>query len=322
MRTWIIVVSMIVLAPAAQAQEAASFLRIGSGARAQSLGGAYTALAADADALVWNPAGLSAMARPEASVTHALYLGDHYDSFNLAIPLGTWEDQRSQKLFGRSGLVTGTAYYPRENERGVLGVGFSRLGGSAQQGRSADRRSTGDFTNSDWAISLGYGRRLVGGLSAGLAVKRVQSRIADASAGAMASDAGLAYAWSRRLRLGAAVRNLGQDLSYSDQSWPLPLTFALGVSGEVINGFTVTGEAQSRPKAGKTAVSLGTEVRLHTMLSLSAGYLHDGDRRVYSAFGNLSAGLGLRWDRLRLDYSLAPYGALGNVQTFSVSGRF
>ena len=38
---------------------AAQFLKIGIGARALALGGAYSAIADDASALYWNPGGLS-----------------------------------------------------------------------------------------------------------------------------------------------------------------------------------------------------------------------------------------------------------------------
>src|SRR5262245_14656355 len=44
---------------------AASYLGLGMGARALGLGGAYTAVAADASAIYWNPAGLSEMEHME-----------------------------------------------------------------------------------------------------------------------------------------------------------------------------------------------------------------------------------------------------------------
>ncbi len=314
---------MVSIAGPARGQEAASFLRIGSGARAQALGGAYTALAADANALSWNPAGLARLDRPEAAATHALYLGDHYDSLSLAVPLGNWSGWRRRSFSGPAGRVTGEAVYPSEGSRGVLAVGFSRLGGATQEGRSVDRTRTGNFSTSDWALSLGYARPVAGPLSAGLAIKRVQSRVADASGGAFAADAGLALAWTGLWspRLGASARNLGSDLRLGTQAWPLPLTFAFGAAVEPTRGLTFAAEAQRRPKAGRTVLSFGTEYRVHPLVSLRAGLLNEGSRApAWSR--SLSGGFGLHWDRLSLDYAFSPFGSLGNVQTLSVKGRF
>ncbi|MFQ5770148.1 MAG: hypothetical protein ACE5HX_06410 [bacterium] len=50
---------------------AAEFLRIGVGARALGMGGAYVALANDGTAVFWNPAGLAQINALQLSFTHA-----------------------------------------------------------------------------------------------------------------------------------------------------------------------------------------------------------------------------------------------------------
>ena len=42
----------------------ANFLKLGAGARAEAMGGAYAAVADDATALYWNPAGLTRISLP------------------------------------------------------------------------------------------------------------------------------------------------------------------------------------------------------------------------------------------------------------------
>jgi hypothetical protein len=54
----------------------------GAGARAEGMGGAFIGVADDASALMWNPAGLSQLERPEASIVSRMLI-DHY---NLSAP--------------------------------------------------------------------------------------------------------------------------------------------------------------------------------------------------------------------------------------------
>ena len=55
---------------------AAQFLKIGVGPRAIGMGGAYTALADDINAMYWNPAGLSRMNSKEAFFNHVDWIMD------------------------------------------------------------------------------------------------------------------------------------------------------------------------------------------------------------------------------------------------------
>ena len=58
----------------AQGTTAAEFLQLGVGGRAMGLSGAYTAVADDAGALYWNPAGLAGVEKRAATFMHAAYL--------------------------------------------------------------------------------------------------------------------------------------------------------------------------------------------------------------------------------------------------------
>src|SRR5512146_3586884 len=55
----------------------------GSGARAEGFGGAFIGVADDATAVVWNPAGLSQLQRPEASLV-ARNVGEKWTSSDLS----------------------------------------------------------------------------------------------------------------------------------------------------------------------------------------------------------------------------------------------
>jgi hypothetical protein len=74
---------LVVAARPARAQSAAGatafdFLNLDTHARAVALGGAYTALASDANALRYNPAGLASLAAPEATFTHNQFVQGVY----------------------------------------------------------------------------------------------------------------------------------------------------------------------------------------------------------------------------------------------------
>ncbi len=91
----------------------AAFLDLGAGARAPGMGDAFTALADDAYAIHYNPAGLAQLERPQFSAAYSkLYLG-----LTDGSDLGS-----SQLMF---------AYPLAHGQRGVLGLGWDRfsLGG-------------------------------------------------------------------------------------------------------------------------------------------------------------------------------------------------
>lgn len=95
--------------PAEAAKFAGAFMENGGGARALGMGGAFTAVASDASATFWNPAGLGRFTSSQALVMHSERFGDLVDrDFGSAvIPLG-------MSLFG--------------SETGALGFTVIRLG--------------------------------------------------------------------------------------------------------------------------------------------------------------------------------------------------
>src|SRR5262245_39964020 len=118
--------------------EGAAFLDIPVGARPAAMGGAYTALADDAYAATWNPAGLGRINSTCFPAQHLDYLDTmHYEYLSLALPAG-------------------------------LGASIQYLGSGDIQGRDEFNAATGDFSAYYAAYNLSYGREILPQLSLGL----------------------------------------------------------------------------------------------------------------------------------------------------------
>jgi long-subunit fatty acid transport protein len=92
----------------------------GTGARAHGMGGAFIALADDATAASWNPAGLSQLSRPEFSIVYEQFSGD-YDTMALFVedygdfepfPFTIESSTNSPGDFDDSNLTFASASYP------------------------------------------------------------------------------------------------------------------------------------------------------------------------------------------------------------------
>ena len=81
----------------------AAFLEIPSGAAPAALGSAYSALATDAHAPVWNPAGLGFLEAPSFAGQHLSYLETlRYEFAAFVLPLGPSTDTGSRSGLGLS----------------------------------------------------------------------------------------------------------------------------------------------------------------------------------------------------------------------------
>ena len=155
-----------------------------SGAKPQSMGGAYSAVTGDVNAVNTNPAGLGTLKRGEAQFYHWMFSDIDQvavDQFSVAYPLG----------------------------KGSIGLSWVRKGATLEQGINDD-----ESTMSENFLNIGFGLNLTGRFSIGGSLKRtmISSEIGDGSG--FGFDAGLIFRvlkdhdWT----IGATGRNLLADL--------------------------------------------------------------------------------------------------------------
>lgn len=73
-----------------QGTSAATFLKIGIGARAQGMGSAYVSQANDITSLYWNPAGISQIDGSQVGISHVDWISDVKLLFlGAAVPIGS-----------------------------------------------------------------------------------------------------------------------------------------------------------------------------------------------------------------------------------------
>ena len=276
-----------------------SHLKIPVGARAAAMGSAYTAIANDVTSLYWNPAGLGSLRQREISAMHSRWLmGSSYDFLGYAHP----------------------------TRLGTLGFGLSRLSQPEQEGRGENRDKTSYFGASDSVFTIGYGRRVSDRLHLGLGLKALQSRIGSYKGQGLAMDLGATYRpQGLPVSFGLAARNLGPGVRFIGERTRLPLTLSFGAASSFISGMTLSADVGYRPYDKEINFSLGTEYAFLGALALRAGYQssrNEGLAAKSPVLSGFAGGLGFRLSRYRIDYTLTPFGQLGNTQRLSLSARF
>lgn len=309
MKRWLFILALL-SARATLASDAgttgADFLKLGVGPRAIGMGEANIALADDAYATWWNPAGMAQLDTPEAAATYNSYL-----------------ESVSQQY------VTGVL---PEGRLGVLGASANVLEYGAIPGADAVGQQNGSVGASDMALGVSYARTLIENkrkqshLSFGVTGKYIRERLDSVAASAFAMDAGLHWQAGKSLgedlegvRAGLVVRNIGSSIKFDQDAFALPRSVAAGLGwtgiwlGETLN-VDVDGE---KPQAGSSFFSGGLEVWTLRTFVMRAGYTGRGD------LGNgLRVGAGLRFQTLEVDYAFANEGDLGTAHRFGVSFRF
>jgi hypothetical protein len=276
--------------------EAAAFLDIPVGAGPAAMGSAYTALADNAYASVWNPGALGFVDSPQFAGQHLSYLESINDEYlGAAIPF-----DHSGRAMGVSAQYLGTGKITQTDITGA---------------------NTGSFNSDYGAYSVSYGQKLRENLGLGVTGKWINAKLSDTSANAYAGDIGLLYKPESHWRLGATVTNLGTKLTFIDQNDRLPSAFHVATAYQPNNQWTVTGEVLRSWPEDRFDGRAGLEFKPMDAVALRTGYRSDTVTQN-TALAGFSVGLGLQMWGQEFSYAWVPYGDLGDTQYFSLLIRF
>ncbi len=309
---------------------AASFLKIGVGARAAGMGGSFSAMDDDITSIYWNAAGLSGIQSNQLFISHINWLASiSYDFFAIGIPVN-----RSSSV----GLYAMSVQVPEDEVRTVL-----------------QPDGTGEFFDaSDLALGVSYSRHITDRFSVGVVGKYIQERIWSMTSNSIALDIGTLYKsnW-KNLRIGIVLNNFGSKMKLTGRAnllavdpdptiegnietiraelemgrWDIPLNVKTSIALDIItmpNYVLTTAIDMVHPNDNLEFINFGGEAKILKMMYLRAGYHGYG---MDKSEGGLSYGAGLNIHTssglmFKIDYALTDWGRLKNINQLSVGLGF
>jgi len=291
----------------------AQFLRIGQGARAEGMGGAFTAVADDVYAISFNPAGLAQVTRKQIALNHLAYI------------------EKINAQFGAFAL-------PFNGVNGTLGFGFNYYNlGEIERRDNTGASIDGETKLGAYSAGLSWGQALGNSLAVGVTGKMFREDLAGEGKSGFAGDVGgFWFAVPNRLSLGVSALNVGPKLKVGTEDESLPLTLRGGLAFRAVpDALTLSVEAE-KERDTDTIFHGGAEYKYRSF------FFRGGYRSTLGIGGGLSAGVGFLWfpnsmgkdffnqkdsgpeegTSIRFDYSYVDYGDFDATHRFGVLVSF
>ncbi|MFQ5708367.1 MAG: PorV/PorQ family protein [bacterium] len=269
-----------------------AFLKIGVGGRATGMSEAYVAVADEATATYWNPAGLAFVNRTQVAFTHSEWIADITNEY-LAFVFPAF--------------------------KGTLGFSFnSNNVGGIQRRVGPSAEPIGTIDANDIAFGLSYGRRFNDVISGGVTVKYLYEKIFVESAAGYAVDVGVtAQPFDNSLRFAFVAQNLGSMGTLLNESVDLPETIRAGVAYslrlDAVGGDLLLAADAVKVFDTDLKGNFGAELLLRDRLAFRVGYQAGFDEK------GVGGGFGVKLDRYRFNYGFTPFSSnLGDVHKFSI----
>jgi Uncharacterised protein family (UPF0164) len=274
----------------------ANFLKIGVGARAAGMGGAFTAIADNPSAVYWNSAGLRRIDCPQAEFSHQSW----------------YQDVTIENL---------QVVFPRQKIS--FGAGLTYLNYGDFQAYDVSGNPDGELSMYNLALILSAAADLTDNFSVGLSGKYIEQSFDVVKGHAFAADIGV-MAGYKSIQIGLAAVNLGTKITYIARKEALPSGIRLGLAVRHFDDKALISFEGHAPFAGRLSLHQGIEFKIIDQLSARTGLIYQtGAISGDNALG-WNLGVGLNYGKGRFDYSIIPSEGYGTdaIHNFSISMRW
>jgi long-subunit fatty acid transport protein len=281
-------------------------LKIPVGPRAIAMGQAFVAVADDANAVYWNPAGLNQLGGTHLTAQYDVYIETvRYNYFAAATKLGS---------------------------NAALGLGVKLLSTGTEPAVDASGNQTAGTVGENYMdVDLAGAYRLSYYFDLGLTVKYISKSLSGPSAAGFAADLGMLYRTPvPHLTAGLNLQNMGPGLKFEQIADPLPFNVKVGLAYKMFeDNFTVAYD-MNFPIDNAASAALGGEYWYKDTLVGRFGYQFQGsiDQNQVGIGGKagLYLGAGVKIaafkDFIGLDYAWTDDGFLGSNHHFALDFYF
>ena len=226
------------------------FLRMGVGARALGMGGAFSGIANDPSAAYWNPSGLGQIHNFQ------------FEFMNVNLPF-----ERTLNYFSAALPLK------RFMTFGVSWVGFRVENLEARTSNSTEPDFL--FNNTQNAFFLSMGKSLTHNFSIGGSVKFIRNDLGNFSANGLGFDGSILFQPTDRLSLGLLLQDIGTDFRWEGGlTEGIPMTLRLGTAWKILDGVILAADI-SKTTDESPQYHIGGEIRPVHSLPLRMGW-NDG----------------------------------------------
>lgn len=288
------------------------FLKVVPNARSAAMGGVSSAVINSSEAVFFNPAALTKTSNLDFALSYVdWFLDVSITSFSLAYRIS------GIGTFGVQALATNIGDI---EETSVEFLGLDEVTKIYNPGITGNVISP-----SSQVFGLSFARDLTNKFSFGATIKYARENLVVKTAAQLIYDFGVLYNTGyKSLKLGAMLNHFGPEVKFFDESYPLPQTFSIGISGNLVGPddgllfnnnnhrfFVAYDLLQTRDHSQQQ--HFGIEYLLKNILAIRGGYKFNYDEEAWTF------GFGVYVGKNHLDYAYNDFGKyLNSVHRFTV----